>query len=648
MFFPNLFQEGKIGTLALRNRLIMSLYPTKYSVDSRVNERMKEFYRVRARGGVAMIVLDCPCLDFPRAYKGSNELRFDNDDFAGSIRDLLKAIHAEGARAFMQLNYPKERIFNREIPGAKQKGDVWVAPLARIMTLEEAGEILDIMAKGSKRAREIGYDGVEIQASYGDFISQLLSPLSNKRTDVYGGSLENRSRFIINLIKAVKLEAGKDYPVTVKLVCDEFVPGGLTLEDTTIIAKYIAEAGGDAILATGGNKATKRMTIPSHYLPPGSLLHLANAIKKAVRIPVIAVGKINTPQLADKAIGEENADFVAMARALIADPYLPEKAKGGRVEDICMCVYDLEDCADKGVKGLGRSCSVNPFAGQEYRLKITPASKKKKVVVVGGGPAGIQASIMASQRGHEVILYEKKESLGGQLCLASIAPFKGEMEEALRYLRHSLAKSGTKVVLGTDITAGKILSQKPDAVIVATGSKSCLPKIPGIELPFVYDVRTVYEDNPPLPPFTKGGQGGLGVNIVILGGGDIGCETADLLASQSKKVTIVEICDEPLRRMKEIPRQELLNRLKNEGVTVVTCSRVTDIKLGSVTVEDKTGVKTNLKADSVIAASGGIKVDPLSESLKGSVKEIFVVGDAREPGNLGAALRSATEVGLKI
>jgi 2,4-dienoyl-CoA reductase-like NADH-dependent reductase (Old Yellow Enzyme family)/thioredoxin reductase len=636
MLFPHLFSSGAIGKCLLKNRIIMPLYPTKYATDSRVNQKMLEFYRARAKGGVGLIILDCPCLDYPRGFKGFHELRIDGPEYRQSIQRLLDAIHTEDAKAFMHLNYPKERSFDKEVAGAKKKGGKWNLPLANNMSLEDADEIIRVMAQGAGQARKIGYDGVEIQASYGGLIAQLLSPLLNKRDDELGSSLENRSRFLTRLISRVKQEAGRDYPVLVKLVCHEFVEGGLETDEAGEISALVEKAGADAIVANGGNKSTKHITIPGHESLPGPLCDLAAQMKSKVTIPVVAIGKINGPELAERVISDKNADFVALARPLIADPELPNKALGNRVMDIRGCVYCLEDCADKGVVGIGRCCSVNPFAGNEYRWQISPARKRKKVAVIGGGPSGIQAAVVASQRGHEVELWEQHQ-LGGQIRLADIAPCKEEMAEAFRYLEHSLTQSGVTMHMGHQAMADEIIAREPDVVIVACGSRPGTLSIPGINLSHVISARDLYEKNLP-----------VGNNIIIAGGGELGCETADWLAGSARKVTVVEILPDVLGKMKKLPKGQLLARLSEKKVRIITETRLTSIATDTVNLTNNDGDIMKMEADTVILAINAEPQNQLVVELNGKVGKVVAVGDAASPGNLGSALRSATEKALVL
>ncbi len=635
--FPKLFSTARIGQLELRNRLIMSLYPTKYATDGQVNDRYIEFWRARARGGVALIVLDGACLDYPAIYKGGPELRMDTDEHARGLKRLLEAVQGEGSRAFMHLNYPAGVPCEAGDPGAVEKKGRWMLPLISAADEARLKSLAALFGAGALRAREIGYDGVEVQAAWGDLVSQSLSPLSNKRTDSYGGSLENRSRLLIEIVEAIKQGAGVDFPVQIKFAVDELVPGGFALDEAEKVAQYLEAVGVDSILVSAGNKKTKKYALPPHSLPAGILAPYAAAIKASVEIPVIAMGKIGSPALAEKMLENDDADLIAMTRALIADPELPNKALNDQVDEIRGCIYCLDDCSDKGVPGLGRACTNNPLAGLEYELKITVAPKPREVWVIGGGPAGMQAALTASRCGHVVNLFEKSDHLGGQFKMASLTPYKGEVGEVLRWLKTQLQKSPAVVHLNREIKASKIIDTQPDVVIIATGSESRIPLLPGIDAPDVYGAHEFLEK-----------QVKPGKNVVVIGGGDIGCELAELVADEGSQVVLLEVLDEVMPGAKSMPRSDLLGRLKEKGVKIMTKCSAASIKSGVVMAMGPEGAGMNIPADTIIYAIGSRPRRGLYHDLQGKVKDLRLIGDAEEPGNVGHALRAALRIGATI
>ena len=506
--------------------------------------------------------------------------------------------------------------------------------MPRELSIAEIGAIVDKFTAGAERAQKAGFDGIEIQATHGYLLTEFLSPDSNKRQDAYGGHLRNRARLLLDIVTAVRDRVGADYPVWVRLTAQQFhTDNGITLEEAQQVARWLEEAGVVALNVSADyyqsnmrmpwKVAGEKLPHPPMAHPHGFLVPLAAEIKKVVNIPVMAVGWMS-PETGEQALREGKIDMVVMGRSLLADPEIPNKVASGKLDDIRPCIGCLicQVDIDKGVR-----CTVNATVGREHEYPIVPAKKKKRVVVVGGGPAGLEAARVAALRGHEVTLFDKETSLGGQLLVASFPPHKGVLAKLANYLNARVEQLGIKVKLGKEATPEIILKAKPDAVVVATGVTRSVPKLPGIEMAKVVDAADV------LTSRTE-----VGDKVVVIGGGVVGCETAEFLADKGKEVTIVEMLDDLAAGMERWHRQYLLERLDLLGVTILTRTRAEAVQAEGLIVSTESRPKQVLPADTIVLATGATPNQELYRQLSGKVPEIYLVGDCVEPRHIVEAI----------
>ena len=645
-----LWEPFRIGQMELRNRIVMPPMGTNYAnEEGYVTERLKNYYEARARGGVGLIIIENTNMH-PAGRTVSNHLEISDDRFIAGLSELVNSLHKHGAKAAIQIGHGGRRA-NSRLTGKQPVAPsalTGMHPMAllpsrrtteipRALTIEEIAAIVIAFRKAAERAQKAGFDGVEIHGAHGYLLSSFLSRSSNKRDDIYGGSQKNRARFLCEVITSVREALGKDYPVWCRINGKEFgVEEGTTLEEAQETARLAQDAGVNAIHLTAfGPLRPEFLTTPTFV--PAVLADLAEGIKKAVTVPVIAVGRI-TPEAGEKMLAEGNADLVSIGKGLIADPDLPNKIAAGNLDDIrpcIICINCLDDTYSLDVKGI--RCSVNASMGREDELKLVPAEKIKKVLIVGGGPAGMEAARVAAQRGHQVTLWEEHSQLGGQLNKASVPPHKDRIGALVKYFKIQLTKLNVQVELGKKATAAGIEEFGPEALVLAAGAEPVVPRIPGLDNIHTVQALDVLE-----------GKVQVGDRVVVIGGGMVGCETAEFLVEKDRSVTVVEILPEMAVTVGPSLRTFLLDRLDEKGVTLLTQVKCEEVIPGGVVIATAGGEQKTIGVDTIILAVGASPNTKLGEEIKGKVAEVYQVGDCIEPRKIRDAIGEGYRAGLHI
>jgi len=636
--FTKLFEPGRIGSLELKNRLVMPPMGTNYALkDGSVTQRQIDYYEERAKGGVGLVVLELSCVDSPVGKAAARQIVIDDDRFIPGLSKLAEAIRRHGAKAAIQIHHAGRQTWSRltgNQPVAPSPVPMSGGEQPRELTPSEIAALVDRFAEAAERARRAGFDGVEIHGAHGYLISEFLSPLSNLRQDAYGGSVENRARFLLEVIESIRKRVGRDYPVWCRLSAMEMgVEGGITLEETQAVAQLAEKAGVDAIHVSAHQLTPARR--PPMAQPPCIFVPLAEGIKKVVSVPVIAVGRI-PPELGEGVLRDGKADFISIGKALLADPHLPQKVAMGSMEDITPCICCLTCLDSLSWRKDGLCCVVNPTLGREREYELKPAESPKKVVVVGGGPGGMEAARVAALRGHEVLLFDDGDELGGQLLLAVKPPFKDTIETFRRYLVGQVTKLGVELRLRQRFTANALSEIKPDIVVLAAGAKPFIPQIPGVQSKKVLQANEVL----------TGAE--TGERVAVIGGELVGCETALYLVEQGKKVTIMRRGPELAAKVQQFIREPLVGRLQFKGVSILTSVEYEEITEAGVVIRTGAGERKVVEADTVVLAAGAVPNTELLADLQGKVARVFSVGDCSEPRGIREAVEEGYRAGIDI
>lgn len=586
------------------------------------------------------MIVEASCVDAPAGKGWQSQLIIDDDRFVRGLAELVHVVKEQGAKIAIQLHHAGSEAMS-SITGVQP-----VAPspipssdreMPRELTTEEVSELVLRFATAAQRADSAGFDGVEIHGAHGYLVAQFLSSFFNKRSDVYGGGIERRAMLLIEIIQRTKELVGREYPVWCRMNGREFgAQAGLSSEEAQKVAQMVENAGADAINVSVMAYGVSPRTAPPMAQPPGNLVRFAEAIKSVVAIPVIAVGRMDAAT-AETVVEEGRADLIAIGRALIADPELPNKAASGKLDDIRPCIgcQTCLDCITTWHEPV--RCVVNPAVGKERECAVQRADRPKKVFVVGGGPAGMEAARVSALRGHNVVLYDRGQRLGGQLLLASTPPYKEVLETFADYQRTQLSRAGVKVELGQEVRRALVEEAKPDAVILATGMRLLVPQIPGVDRSNVASALDVLA-----------GKVAVGNKVTVIGAEVVGCETAEFLADKGKKVTLMRRGEDMATKLNPSSREHLIARLEAKGVTRLTGVQYQEITDQGVIITTRQGESQTVEADTIVLAAGSLPDTELYEALKGKVPELYLVGDCVEPRNIMSAVADGYLAALKI
>ena len=647
--FEHLLSEYQIGSLLFKNRLVMTAMHNYCSKDGIPTKDTITYFEERAKGNWGIIVTDMIMVT-PDAdpFKGRS-MTLSSDDVIPAHKAMTDVIHNYDSKIIAQLSHGgifAKRASTGKIPVSPfSVQDHQFPDTPKMLTVEQIHEVIELYGDSALRAKKAGYDGVEIHGGNRYLVYAFVSPLNNKRTDAYGGSLSGRARFALEVVKNIRKKVGSDFLIIYKMSAIDDVPGGQTIAESQTLAMMLEGAGVDTICVGQGGTNTRNVWISPYNIPKGSYIENTRAIKECVNIPVMANGRIVDPEMGEMFIKNGVTDFIAMGREALTDPYMPKKLKDGQVSKIYRCIGCTQGCIGEMDKGRKIKCLVNPLTNSGID-DFSPVAQPKTVWVIGGGLAGCEAAIWAAYRGHKVTLFEQSNALGGQWQAACVPVNKADFGEVIHRQATLLDENNVNINLNTKITSKEIKDAQPDIVIDATGSQPIIPQIPGLDtIPhgIARDVLMGKADlTKALPNDT------IPNNILVIGGGSVGAETAEYLAVRGFTVTLAELKNTLAEDMEYMPRMYLMEGLKKSGVCILTGTSIERINNSAATCKTNGSTKIISDIDYVVIATGERESHDLADQLTDYTGEVIQIGNAKKASNGFSAIQDGFYTGVQL